>query len=359
MVRVAIVGLNRGLSIAHGLVNCKNATISAICDLIPERREAGIRFCEKHGYKDYEVFENYEQVLASDKVDAIILATDVSLHTPMSVKAIEAGKHVLSEIPVVNSIEDIKKLRAVTKAHPEVKYFCGENCCYWAFIETWKTMHENGMFGDIAYAESEYLHDLPIVDPAKEKDGSFSGWRLKRDAITYITHNLGPLLYVMDDKCVSVSCMVPDVVYNPYMQAQENGVAIFKTEKGAVIRIFAGRGVYVGCDHNFAIYGTKGSTFTDKTKHYAEAKTYAKLSSIPGTDMMPMQMQMTARFPGEASDSHGGADTKMVKDFIDCIINDTKPRIDIDLAINMALPGIVAAESGRRGGELMEIPKID
>ena len=153
--------------------------------------------------------------------------------------------------------------------------------------------------------------------------------------------------------------MVPDAIYNPYVTGQQNGIALFRTKKGAVIRIFIGFGVYAGCDHNFGLYGTKGSIFTDRSKHFAEAKTYAKLSSIPGTNMMPLELPMTAKFPGEQSDSHGGADTKMVKDFIRCIVEDTKPLVDVDLAINMALPGMIAVESAKNGGQLMEIPKID
>ena len=47
--------------------------------------------------------------------------------------------------------------------------------------------------------------------------------------------------------------------YNPYRDGNENGIAIFKAAKGAVIRIFIGFGMYVGYDHNFAMYGTKGS----------------------------------------------------------------------------------------------------
>jgi len=357
--RVAVVGLGRGLSLAEGLIKTKQGKLAAICDLMPERRERGIEFCRKHNVTDYAVYENYEQVLASD-VDAVILATDAPLHTPMAIKALEAGKHVLSEIPAVYSVEDIKNLKAAVKAHPEAKYFCGENCCYWAFIEAWKKMHEDGLFGAISYAEGEYLHTSEIIPPTAEEQGMYkTGWRKQLDAIVYLTHDLGPLLYIMDDKCVSVSCMVPDPVYNPYVNGQENGIAIFRTAKGAVIRIFIGFGVYAGCDHNFALYGTEGSAYTDRCKHFAEARSYAKLKRIPGTDMVPLEMPVTAKFPGEQGDSHGGADTKMVKDFINCIVNDTKPRIDIDLAINMALPGLIAAESARRGGELMEIPEID
>lgn len=357
-VKVAVVGLSRGLDIAQGLVGNKNARIAAICDLLPERRERGIQFCKKNDITDYEVFENYEQVLASD-VDAIILATDLHLHTPMSIKALEAGKHVLSEIPAVHNMQDIKDLKAAVKAHPEVKYFCGENCCYWAFVEAWKKMHEDGQFGEIAYAESEYLHTSKIIPPDAKNQGAYkTGWRRNHDAIEYLTHNLGPLLYILDDKCVSVSCMVPDTVYNPYVSGQENGIALFRTAKGTVIRIFIGFGVYVGIDHNFALYGTKGSSYTDRCKHFTEANTFAKLESMPGTNMIPLEMPVTTKFPGDPTDAHGGADTKMVKDFIKCIVEDTKPRVDVDLAINMALPGMIASESARRGGLLMEIPEI-
>lgn len=358
VVKVGVVGLGRGLNIAEGLIGNKNSKITAICDKLPERRERGIEFCKKYEITDYEIYNEYDEFLAKADVDAIILATDAPIHTPMAIQAMEAGMHVLSEIPAVYSMEHIRELKACVKAHPEVKYFCGENCCYWAFVDAWKEMHANGQFGEIAYAESEYLHcegKITLPDDGPNK----TGWRLKSDAITYLTHNLGPLLYILNDRCVSVSCMVPDAIFNPHKTGQSNGIAIFKTEKGAVIRIFIGFGVYVGIQHNFAMYGTEGSICTDRTKHFTEANCFAKLKSIPGTNLIPLEIPVTTKFAGEQGDAHGGADIKMAKDFIDCIVNDTQPRVDIDLAINMALPGMIAAESARRGGELMEIPVIE
>ena len=56
------------------------------------------------------------------------------------------------------SLEEAKALKKAVASHPELKYMCGENCCYWAIAEAWKEMNENGMFGTIAYAESEYHH---------------------------------------------------------------------------------------------------------------------------------------------------------------------------------------------------------
>lgn len=58
---------------------------------------------------------------------------------------------------------------------------------------------------------------------------------------------------------------------------------IFRTAKGAVIRILIGLGMYAGFDHNFALYGTRGTILTDKTKPLEEAHSFAKLYEIPNT----------------------------------------------------------------------------
>ena len=163
----------------------------------------------------------------------------------------------------------------------------------------------------------------------------------------------------MDDYCVSVSCMAPDAArYNPHSKRDENGIAIFKTAKGAVIRIFIGFGMYVGYDHNFALYGTRGSILTDKTKPLEEAHSFAKLYDVPNTfekfHEIPVKLSETDDVYG-----HGGVDAKMIRDFIKCIIEDTEPPIDVDMGIRISLPGIIAKESAKRGGELLEIPVIE
>jgi predicted dehydrogenase len=271
--------------------------------------------------------------------------------------ALEAGKHVLSEIPSIETLEEVKILRDAVKAHPELKYMAGENCFYWHFIQEWKKMYEEGRFGEILYAESEYLH-AAHPDEIKPYNPE-NHWRRYNPAITYLTHNLGPLLYIMDDYCVSVSCMAPDAArYNQYSKGDENGIAIFKTAKGAVIRIFIGFGMYVGYDHNFALYGTKGSILTDKVKPLEEAHSFAKLYDVPDTfekfQEIPIKLSETDDVYG-----HGGVDAKMIRDFIKCIIEDTDPPIDVEMGIRISLPGIIANESAKRGGELLQIPVVD
>jgi len=114
--------------------------------------------------------------------------------------------------------------------------------------------------------------------------------------------------------------------------------------------------MYVGYDHNFAVYGTKGSILTDKTKPLEEAHSFAKLCDTPDTFEKFTEIPVKLSENGDVY-GHGGVDGKMIRDFIECIINDTPSPIDVEMGIRISLPGIIAAESARRGGELLEIPK--
>ena len=207
VVKLGVVGLKRGAYVAWTLIGDTNVVIRAIADSDPDTLQKCKEDYERNGVKDFLCFDNIEDLLKSD-IDAVYIATDKPLHTKHTVMALEAGKHVLSEIPVIETLEEVKILRDAVKSHPELKYMAGENCFYWHFIQEWKKMHKEGRFGDILYAESEYLH---ATHPDEIKPYvPENHWRRYNSAITYLTHNLGPLLYIMDDYCVSVSCMAPD-----------------------------------------------------------------------------------------------------------------------------------------------------
>ena len=92
--------------------------------------------------------------------------------------------------------------------------------------------------------------------------------------------------------------MVPDVEYNPYCEIQKNGVAIFKTAKGAVIRILICFDAFLGFDHKFSIIGTRGTIETDKTKPFDDAHSFARFSDISGTIDEKVDIPVTLKFPG-------------------------------------------------------------
>ena len=356
-IKVGILGTGRGIDIALGIRYTKDAVISAVCDRNEVRLEKWKNEFPKRGVEGFACFTEYEEMLKSD-IDAVIIASEPHNHAEQAIMALEAGKHVLSEIPTIYTVEDARRLKAAVKAHPELKYMVGENACYWEYIKTWKKMREDGKFGTIIYAEAEYLHCSTPIDQIKPpKDPNY--WRRHLPAIRYLTHSLGPLLYVMDDEVTKVSCYVPEFEYNKYNKEKSVGVALFQTKKGAVIRIFICFGAYVEFDHNFALYGSNGMIMTDKTEKFYDKNCFARFADIPTRvdEMIEIPVGVDICRNRNAND-HGGADPKMVADFIKCIVEDTKPELDVDAGIKMSLPGIIAEQSYKNGNASLEIPEI-
>ncbi len=354
-VRFGLVGSGpRGIAVMSDALPLENFRLCAICDIDPEHLANAKKEFEAKGVTDLKCFADYDEMLDSD-IEAVFIATFAVRHVEFAIKALAKGKHVLSEIPAVNSLEEAQKLYDAVKAHPELKYMTAENCCYWRNIQAWKEMYDNGKFGDITIAEAEYIH-CRDYKTFKKEDFPADHWRQYNSAIKYLTHDLGPLLYIMNDECVSVSCFMPDVPYNPYKQIQsQNGMAIFKTKKGAVIRILICFGGYRDFTHNYRLIGTRGAIETDSTKPMDESYSYASFSDIPGSREKMIQLPITFEV-GEGG--HGGADAAMVKDFIRCIIDDTPSPIPVEMGIAMTLPGIYAAESQINNGQLYEIPSF-
>lgn len=61
--------------------------------------------------------------------------------------------------------------------------------------------------------------------------------------------------------------------------------------------------------------------------------------------------------PGVGAGGHGGSHGRLMSEFVDAILRDRKPWVDVAQALNMTVAGIVAHQSALRGGELMKVPQ--
>ena len=343
MLKVGVVGLRRGVSFLRMFALHKETQVVAACD-IDEERAASVK--EQMGieaaYADYDEFLNHD-------MDIVVVATPMPFHVSQSIAALESGKHVLSEVIVANSMDECEPLvKAVKKS--KKKYMLAENCCYWYFVEKWGEMVADGKIGKPIYAEAEYVHDTRSL--MRDSEGDLR-WRASRPPIHYCTHSLGPILSVMNDRCVSAVGMSTGVNVAPDLGAIDMEVGLFRTEKGAVIKVLRGASIErKPAFHYYSIYGTGGCLETAR----GAGKNFAYLK---GSDGM-MQLPYTRNHP-EAPDSaaaggHGTCEYYMVKAFIESIVNDTKPPIDVYRGLDFSVPGLCAHISAQQGGKVIEIP---
>ena len=109
-IKVGIVGA-RGKCMIMGLQNCENVEITAICDL----DEAVLKeISEKYNIPNtYRIFDD---MLESD-IDAVIIATPMQYHVMQTLAALEAGKHVMSEVTAGVTMDELHWLvEAVEKS---------------------------------------------------------------------------------------------------------------------------------------------------------------------------------------------------------------------------------------------------
>lgn len=350
--RVGLVGCSRGSGLVRVFGAHPQAEVTAICD-INEQKMAGLG--KAFNLPDSRFFTKYDAFLKAP-LDAVIIATPIKFHADQTVKALEAGKHVLCEQTMAYTVKDCRRIVDAVKKTRRT-YMMAENYCYFHYVREWQKLVEAGKLGKIYYAEGEYLHE--IIDLlVNAKTGKYY-WRHERPPIWYCAHTLGPLLVLMKDRIVKACGLTTGFNKLPKFKRHigflDFEIGLFKTQKGSVIKIL--RSQVVSRPHMvwYSIFGTKGHlengrlneeglTFIEKEMDKHHPKT------VPATVVDP-------NAPEEAKQGgHGTSEHYMIRDFLRAAQNGTRPPIDAVKAADMTIPGLIAHQSAMQGGKWLDVP---
>ena len=150
--RIGIIGCG---GIANGkhmpaLAAQPNAEMVAFCDIIVERAEAAKK---QYGTPDAKVYEDYRKLLEDKSIDVVHVCTPNRMHSPITVAALEAGKHVMCEKPMaINSAEAKKMLDAAKRSGKKLSIGYQNRQTHHALYL--KKEAEDGTFGDIYFGKA-------------------------------------------------------------------------------------------------------------------------------------------------------------------------------------------------------------
>jgi predicted dehydrogenase len=304
-------------------------------------------------------------------VDAVVIGTPMHFHAPQAIAALQRDIHVLSEVTAAVSLDECMALVAAAERSKAV-YMMAENCTYIRPNVLVKELVRRGRFGEVYYAEGEYLHELKELNeitPWRRR------WQTGIDGVTYGTHSLGPVLQWMSadprmpaDRVVRVCCAGSGHHYldprgDPY-ENQDSCVMLAKTDRGALIKIRVD--MLSDRPHamtNYCLQGTTGcyeSARSRGERHRiwlaelcADANAWMDLADLEGEYLPEMW-----RDPPEAAlrAGHGGGDYFQVLDFVRSIVDGEPCPIGIHEAMDMTLPGLISQASIDASGAWMEVP---
>ena len=288
VVRVGFIGLGmRGPGAVDRFTHIPGVEIKALCDLYPERVENSQRILEKNGKPRATAYSGSEDAWKAmcerDDIDLIYIVTDWKRHAPMTLYAMEHGKHVAVEVPAAMTLEDIW---AVVNTAERTQKHCMmlENCVYDFFELTTLNMLQKGVFGEPLYAEGAYIHQLEDFWEAYEGDWRMAFNKHNRGDI-YATHGMGPACQALDihrgDKMNYLVAMDSKPVSIPAFLEKKRGekvtdfqngqltMTMIRTEKGKTIQIQHDVATPRPYSRLYNVAGTKGYATKYPTQGYA------------------------------------------------------------------------------------------
>jgi predicted dehydrogenase len=194
MIRVGVVGLGYwGPNLARCFSEIAGCQLTAVCDKSPKQL-ARI----KDRYPAIRAFEDYEELLRSDLVDAVVLATPTRTHFSLAMRALERGVHVMAEKPLAETSEQCREMIRTAQDNA-CTLFVGHVFLHSSPVLKLRELISAGELGGINYISSRRLNLGPVRSDVSA-------------LYDLAPHDISMMIYLLGSKPHRVSCTGIDLL---------------------------------------------------------------------------------------------------------------------------------------------------
>ena len=367
-IRIGVAGGGFGTSFYwHEHPNC---IVAAVTDLREDRRKR-----LRDTYRCDTFYASLEEMLGKQRdLDAVAVfsgAPDHYRHVEMCMKR---GLHVISAVPAVMSLDEAAKLRSL-KQETGLRYMMAETSYYRQACIYARNLYNKQGFGELFYSELEYYHDRGdlqkiLTDKSTRHynpDGSRS-WRWGLPPMHYPTHCLGLLVGVSRERIARVSCLGwgqdhPLLTENRYGNPYWCQSALMQTDRGHMVRcnVFWLAGAH---GERARWFGDQGTLHMEVGGLYPD--TWVPRSTVLDRHADPDKLDIPDYWKSDMlpeamrhASGHDGSHTFLTAEFINALVEDREPAVDVYESLAMTAPGIVAHQSSLKSGEQLPVPSFD
>ena len=196
-----------------------------VCDIVPEIAQD---FAERFGFEKY--CTDWNDIVNDPEINIVCVCTPNNVHAPVSIAALNAGKHVICEKPMSANIQEAKEMAdaAARAAEKGIVSMCGYQYRRVPAIDEAKKIIESGAIGELTNVRAQYLQSWS-ADPR-----SPLSWRFVKETAgagtlgDIFTHALDIAQYLAGNVTDVVSMVKTYIKERP---VQEGGVDLLGTVK--------------------------------------------------------------------------------------------------------------------------------
>jgi predicted dehydrogenase len=294
-------------------------------------------------------------------MDAVIVANYFHEHAPFAIKALQAGKHVMSECTSAKTLAECVALARAVEKTGKI-YMLAENYPFTAYNLEMAALYKKKTIGDALYAEGEYNHPMSAEELLRISPG-WHHWRLWLPATYYCTHALAPLMVITDRMPKSVNALA--FPHQKFMKKSvrfndPGAVILVKNDDGSVFRLF---GIFTpGHSIWYRVHGTRGSMENVRSEGYwgnQQVRIVHEHYDVQSGEQK--EMVYKPDFPAwarklAAAAGHGGGDFFTNYFFAAAIRSGKQPYLTVYRGTAMSAVAIQSWRSALHNGNSYEIP---
>lgn len=360
-IKMGVFGAWRGNSYIEIMQQEEEIELVAICD-------KNIDSMDKAEWQEniacFKEFDEFLEYGVSVGMNAVFLANYFHQHTPFAIKAMNAGMDVFSECTAASTLREcVELVEAVERTGR--KYMLCENYPFATEMLKMDKLVKSGELGTLLYAEGEYNHSCNNEDLRRLTPGAYH-WRAWMPRTYYVTHALGPVMYMTDSEVryVSGRAAHSDLMYKirDWRHNYDGAAMMFcEMDNGMMSR-------FTGCTamaSDYSRYRVCGDISGVESGGYIPDKKvrqfYFKHTKPEGREENVFMHDADLSEFGEKgikakNAGHGGGDFWVVQHIIDYILHGEKPFFDVYRAVNMSATAILGWRSCLNHGENIKVP---
>jgi len=337
------------------------AEMTAVCGHDEQRTAAA---AQKLGWQSYET--DWHALIERDDIDVIDICTPGDSHAEIAIAALAAGKHVLCEKPLANTVDEARAMTDAAAA-ADARSMCGYSYRRVPAVALMARMVADGRVGQIRHVRAVYLQDW-LVDPAAPLTWRMQAERTGLGAMGDIaSHIVDMVQYLTGQRITGVSGLTETFIHErPLLDGtgsgpvtvDDAGLFVARLSGGAVAtfeatRLATGRKNALRVEIN----GSAGSLAFDlerlnELEYYDLSRPSAERGFARILATEPDHPYVGAWWPPGHLLGYEHAFTNQARDFIDAIATGADPRPSFAEALNVQL---VLDAVVRSGGSWTEV----